>query len=236
LLKTKPALIFVLLLSMSLPLVGALLYFGTETQRESVGLIYSLSKILQFSLPVIWLLMTRSAWPRPSWPQRSDLLFGFGVGFAIALAMALIYHFAFAGTNWFIGAGERIHEKLLALHAETPLYFCLLAIFISLFHSLLEEYYWRWFVYGKLRTLMSKPLAALLGAIGFMAHHVVVIHAYLPAQAPWTATAFFSSMVFLGGLLWSWQYEKTGRIYAGWISHAMTDIALMVIGYHLVWP
>ncbi|MEC7224533.1 MAG: hypothetical protein VXW02_09685, partial [Verrucomicrobiota bacterium] len=34
-------------------------------------------------------------------------------------------------------------------------HFILFGLVISIFHSLLEEYYWRWFVYGKLREVVK---------------------------------------------------------------------------------
>ena len=44
------------------------------------------------------------------------------------------------------------------------------ALFLSLLHSLVEEYYWRWFVYGQLRRVLSAGPATLLASAAFTAH------------------------------------------------------------------
>ena len=67
-----------------------------------------------------------------------------------------------------------------------------------------------------------------------MAHHVIVLAVYLPAQYR-VAVLFFSAMVAVGGLLWARLYEKSGSLYAPWLSHLIVDVALMVIGYDLMW-
>ena len=74
-----------------------------------------------------------------------------------------------------------------------------MALFISVFHSLLEEYYWRWFVFGRLER--SLPLAAAIGisSLAFMAHHVFVLAYYFPGRF-WSAAVPFSLCVAAGGV------------------------------------
>ena len=42
-------------------------------------------------------------------------------------------------------------DKLTALGLQSPAAFIVLGVFYALVHSLLEEYYWRWFVFARLR-------------------------------------------------------------------------------------
>ncbi len=65
-------------------------------------------------------------------------------------------------------------------------HFVLFGLFLSFLHSLLEEYYWRWFVFGNLhRFLNSKSLAYGVGALGFASHHIVVTTQFFDGPIGW---------------------------------------------------
>ena len=36
--------------------------------------------------------------------------------------------------------------------------------------------------------------------------------------------------VFIGGLIWSWTLRQWGSIVPGWISHAIVDLAIAIVG------
>jgi membrane protease YdiL (CAAX protease family) len=67
-------------------------------------------------------------------------------------------------------------------------------------------------------------------ALAFTAHHVIA----LAAQFNWGVTLLGSLGVFSGGAAWSWLYLRYRSIWPGYISHAMVDVAIFVIGYGLI--
>ena len=105
-------------------------------------------------------------------------------------------------------------------------------MFYSLFHSLLEEYYWRWFVFRQLRRLVPLWPAIVVSALGFMGHHVIVLSEFFK-EAPWLAW-LFSSAVAVGGVFWAWLYERTGSLFGPWLSHLLIDAGIFWVGYDLV--
>ena len=108
-----------------------------------------------------------------------------------------------------------------------------LAGFIVLTHSLLEEYYWRWFVFGRLRKFLSFGRAAAASGLAFMAHHVVILGVYLPGHF-WSGVVPFSLAIAVGGAVWAWLYQRADSVYPPWLSHAIVDGALFVIGWDLL--
>ena len=74
--------------------------------------------------------------------------------------------------------------------------FILFAVFITLVHSFIEEFYWRWFVFGRLREVIPLPAAHALAAVTFTGHHVVVTLQYYPV---WFALGL-AGLVGVGGL------------------------------------
>jgi membrane protease YdiL (CAAX protease family) len=150
----------------------------------------------------------------------------------IVLSGWCIYWFLLQGKSEFVHAAAAIHTKVSEFGIDTAWEYALLAGFYSLAHSLLEEYYWRWFVFGQLRGL-SRPLPAVaVSAAAFAGHHVIVLSAYFGG---WTlGTALLSAAVGAGGIFWAWLYERSGSLLGPWLSHLLIDAGIFWIGYELL--
>src|SRR5262249_60465007 len=109
----------------------------------------------------------------------------------------------------------------------------LFGVFLSVAHALLEEYYWRWFVFGRLRRLLTFIPAALLSSLAFMSHHVIILAMFFPGRF-WQMAVPLSACVGMGGVVFAWLYERAGSIYAPWLCHVFIDAAVMAVGYDLV--
>ena len=126
-----------------------------------------------------------------------------------------------------------IRLKIEEFNAASPGRYTALASFLAVAHSLLEEYYWRWFVFGRLRRLVPLPAAIGLSSSAFMAHHVIVLGRFFPTDF-WSAAVPLSLCIAIGGAFWAWLYDRSGSIYATWISHLLVDAAIMAVGYDMV--
>jgi uncharacterized protein len=124
-----------------------------------------------------------------------------------------------------------IRSKIRGLGVDRLWKFIALGAFYAVFHSLLEEYYWRWFVFQRLQRLWALTPAIGLSSIAFMAHHVILMAVFFGWSSPWTY--FFSLSVAVGGAVWAWLYARSGSIYAPWLSHLLVDAAIFSIGYDL---
>lgn len=194
--------------------------------------VYGLGKSLQFVLPIPWLWLAlrrgEANW-RPRWDGVGEgLLFGAG---AFAAAWA-VYSLWLGPAGYFADAAEPIRIKVAGFGVDNLPKFATLGLFYSLFHSWLEEFYWRGFVFGQLRRWISTPAAVAVSSLGFMAHHVIVLGFYLGWTSP--GTYLFSAAVAVGGAYWAWLYRRSGSLYGPWLSHAVIDAAIFTIGYDLV--
>ena len=109
-------------------------------------------------------------------------------------------------------------------------YYIPFAIFLSVVHALIEEYYWRWFIFRGLMLKFSPLLAGILGSIAFASHHYVVLSQFLP----WPLVLLFGTTVGLAGAFWCWLYFQTNSLLGSWISHMIVDAAVMTVGYCLL--
>lgn len=225
------ALVFV----MVLPTVATLLYFVVLSGSPWMKGVYFGSKVVQFAFPLFWVLAVQRRRVRPTRPTARNVIAGLLMGVLIVAVGLVAYFGYFKSSPLLAKAPALIGEKVADMGLTSPVVYLLFAIFLAIPHSLLEEYYWRWFAFGQLRRITPVGFAITLSSLGFMAHHVIVIHQFL--QQSWMVTLFFALCVAVGGMLWAWLYDRSRSLYGPWVSHLLVDCGIMYIGFDLIqWP
>jgi membrane protease YdiL (CAAX protease family) len=193
---------------------------------------YTIGKVIQFGFPAVWAWRYRSsAFGRRKW-STAGVLAGVVFGALIGVAIVAVYYLGVKQAGFFAHAATAIIAKVEGLGLMTPAAFVALGAFYALVHSLLEEYYWRWFVFARLTELTRLPAAIVISSAGFMAHHVLLLGIYFGWGAP--VTWLFSLAVGIGGAAWAWLYQRSGSLIGPWLSHLLVDAAIFVVGYDLV--
>lgn len=191
---------------------------------------YAVGKIVQFALPVVCVFVLRRA--QLVWAvSTKGVWLGGMAGSAILLSMLLLYYQWLSPGAYFAGAQPLIQQKVTGIGINSRASFAVLALFYSIIHSGLEEYYWRWFVYRCLRERSSFATATVLSSLGFMAHHVLVLTTFFGWSSP--LSYLFSMAVAVGGAIWAAVYERCRSLLGPWISHALVDAGIFWIGYEL---
>ena len=221
------ALVFVMLV----PTVSTLLYFVVFSGRGGMQSLYFGSKVVQFAFPLVWVVALQRRKVRPTRPEWRSIVWGFTIGVLIVSAGLAAYFGYFKTVLIQHGAAERIGAKIDEMGLTDPEIYLAFAVFLSVPHSLLEEYYWRWFAFGQLRRVVPVGGAIVLSSLAFMSHHVIVIDQFMEGPV---MVAFFSFCVAFGGGVWAWLYQRQGSLYGLWISHLLVDCGIMFIGYDLV--
>lgn len=217
-----------------LPTVITLVYF-VWAERFPAGIqqsIYAAAKLIQFGFPVFWVLKVQKLRPRPSAPVTRGVGLGLLFGMAVSAAMFLVYQNWLKTTDFFLTAQELMREKITGFQLGEPWKFAALGVFYSLFHSLLEEYYWRWFVFGQVTRMTPVWVAIIISSLGFMAHHVIVLAKYFGWASP--VTWIFSLGIAVGGAFWAWLYYRSGSLLGPWLGHLLVDAAIFAVGYEIV--
>ena len=242
----------VLVLAMVFPSLLTFAYFvllagHSAWLQQSV---YLAGKTIQFTFPVLVVFLPclgrscsgtsaagGSGAPRrlrPGWlrGQAAALAAGMGVGALVSAAMFVLYRWVWNGNPAFADATAAIRGKILGLGLNQLWMYVAVGVFYAVFHSALEEYYWRWFVFGQLRSRLRVTAAVSVSSLAFMAHHVLLLTVYFGWSSYWTW--FFSLCVAVGGAVWAWLYERSGSLAGPWLSHLIVDAAIFLIGYDLV--
>jgi membrane protease YdiL (CAAX protease family) len=177
-------------------------------------------------LPLVWRLCLEK---KPlSWsPARCG---GFGVACGLGMLISLIIVAAYVVLGRTLIDPQTVqtmaaHTGLAARHV----YLGGALYWISI-NAVLEEYVWRWFVVEKFADIVNPWTAIVLSALAFTLHHIVAMQSFLS----WLVTLIAAAGIFIGGAIWSWCYIRYRSIWPGYLSHALVDLAVFGVGYHLL--
>ncbi|MCE9529320.1 MAG: CPBP family intramembrane metalloprotease [Planctomycetales bacterium] len=193
---------------------------------------YGIGKVIQFAFPLVFVLLLRKERLQIRGLDASGLALSVGFGLVVAGAMLGLYYFWLKPAGIFDSVAFEVRGKLKGFGITSLDAYAVLAIFYSLVHSLLEEYYWRWFVFGRLRNLTPLTAAVAISSVGFAAHHVLVLAKYFGWGSP--ATWLFSAGVAVGGVVWAVVYQWSKSLLGPWFSHLLVDAAIFAIGWDLM--
>lgn len=216
--------------ALALPTLSALFYFVVFQDAAIAKPIYLATKCFTVFWPVIatiWILHGSLGFGAgAAAAHRRSFLPGLLVGLVILAVMV-----AWMRSPWsamILAGGAAVRAKVESLGFLDQ--FFAFAIFITIVHSFIEEFYWRWFVFGNLRRVVPLAVAHGIAALGFAAHHLVVTCQYFPF---WFALGL-AACVALGGLIWTCLFQRYNSLLGCWISHACVDSGLMWVGYQMI--
>lgn len=217
--------------AMCLPFFSSLFYFVLFSDHLFARYLYGGTKLFTLLWPLAALLLIlKEPFPRISLKNRKHyqaIPSGVLIGVLVVALMASLFFFTPLG-EMVLQSSARINERAEDLGFLE--YYWSFAIFLSVIHSFIEEYYWRWFVFGSLAKVISSPMAHIFAGMSFAAHHVVIASQFFPLF--WAIV--FGALIGLGGIIWSFLYQKQETLAGAWVSHMLVDFGIMGIGYSLL--
>ncbi|MCX8037099.1 MAG: CPBP family intramembrane metalloprotease [Candidatus Sumerlaeia bacterium] len=218
--------------AMVVPATGALFYFVWFPGTAAGHGFYAATKVFTLVWPTVAYLFFEG---NPLSLKGLDVAkhiraapAGMGYGLLIAAAMLLLYAATPMGDEVRAHA-DAIRGRIAGWGLGTPARFIAFGVFLAFAHSLLEEYYWRWYVFGRLERIVPPAAAYGLAGLAFAAHHYIVLACYFPLGI----TVLFGTIVGGAGVFWCWLYRTQQSLVGAWLSHAWADAAILYVGYEL---
>ena len=190
-----------------------------------IGL-FAFLKLWILALPLVWRLVVDRE--RLSWSPVRKGGMGFGLALGLGISVLIVTGYLFFGRRLIDPAMMR--EMLKGVGLGSPAVYIGAATYWILVNSVLEEYVWRWFVVSRLRAFMPAAAAVVVSALAFTIHHIFAMSLYFDVIV--VAAGAFG--IFIGGAVWSWCYIRYESIWPGYLSHAVVDLAVFGIGYHIL--
>ncbi len=187
--------------------------------------LFGLARTFQVALPLCWtIIIDKQGFPLPRM-KRDGVTAGLLAGLIITLAGLVLYFTVFEDLLHVEGVREK--ADLLGFSGSSYWFYSLLII---VGNSSLEECYWRWFNYSKLRNVVLHGWAMVVSAAGFTLHHVIILAVYFG----WPYAVGFGLCVFAGGLIFAFLYDRYDCIWSPWVCHALIDAGIMAVGYRMI--
>jgi len=234
--------LIIILLAMFIPTVSAYLYFDLLANSAPIAQkgAYGIGKIAQFGIFIVALVLWRqppsASAGVPETPfvvsRWSWLAIGAASGVVIGVAIVAGYLVILKPMGIMDSAKLVAIEKMRSFGADSPLLLIAIAVFYAVLHSGFEEYYWRGLVFGGLKLYCRTGTAMLISSLAFMSHHIIILAKFFGYSS--IATYLMSLAVAIGGLIWAMLFQQSRSFVPGWISHAIVDAAIFVVGFLLV--
>ena len=223
--KDKQLALLALVLVGIAPTISILTGFALKAGIIAV-IVFIILKIWIFALPSFWYLKIDQQQISWSKPENGGFMVATGLGLGMVVAIVAAY----------LLLGDLMDEEMLYLLLEpvglTVAWKLGLAILFWVFiNSVLEEYVFRWFITSKAEMLLTgkwKPI--FLSAAIFTLHHTIALSFFISPLG----TLIGSFGVFVGGSIFSWVYVTYRSVWVAWITHALADVAIFAIAWHLI--
>ena len=195
-----------------------------------LGLVTFKNVPVTFILFYGWLLFF-SLYYLKKWHQRKlvvntkSILVGFISGL---ICLSAIY-----GTVYFLKSSvfnlTELRELLIEWNFTGANVFWLV-LFLIFINPILEEIYWREFMYDKLESKLGATTSITITAFFYSLYHLLSI--YFIFSFPFNLIAVLP--VFLAGVTWGFFRYKLKSIIAPIISHVLADLGIMLVYMNLI--
>ncbi len=153
--------------------------------------------------------------------------------FALALGMGLAVYFLILGGYFLVRSFfdfSGIAGNLLTNAGVSKENFLYVSLYISLVNSLLEELFFRGFLFLNLTRDAHRRFAHIFSAAAFALYHVAMMIDWF-GPVLWLLVM---AGLFIGGLLFNWLNEKQESIFPSWLVHMFANFAINTIGFLLL--
>ena len=108
--------------------------------------------------------------------------------------------------------------------------FIFVALYISFVNSLLEEFFFRGFIFTNFKTKFSRKYTYILSSLLFSLYHISIMNNWFNV---WLIM-FALIGLFIGGLIFNYFNEKENNIYVSWLIHMFANFGINTIGFILL--
>lgn len=157
--------------------------------------------------------------------QKKGFLIALGLGVGVYVLILGAYALV---SRFFDFSG--IVDSLSENAGVTKENFLFVSLYISFVNSLLEEFFFRGFLFSNLKALSTRRLGYLFSAAAFALYHMGMV------------SGWFSPLLYLlvmaglvaGGVIFNFLNEKQETIYTSWLVHMFANFAINTIGFQLM--
>lgn len=210
-------------ISITTIIIIALLYFVDQVMQVNyltkVGV-----KLILFSLfPTIYIIKTGNNVIKDSLQNRRKN--GRGISTFLGIALFVIILLAYFALKRFIDLDllMREFEGKYKINSHSILYY---GLYITFINSLLEEFFFRGFIFLNIIKLGYRKTAYIFSSMAFAIYHIANFKNWFSMELFMLA----SLGLFIGGCVFNALDEKDHSFLNSWFVHICADLAIVLIG------
>ncbi len=209
---------------LGISIIGIIIMYIFEGIISSGYFEKSLVKIIIFLiLPILYTFYDKNIKIRDNFKIKSirKLKYSFALGIGLYLGILLVYFLLKDFIN--LTNIMAILDKNVSVNEDNFLW---IALYISIINSLLEEFFFRGFIFLNLKRISGRKFSYIVSAFIFSTYHVAIMGNWF------SPIIFILAMLglFIGALIFNYLNEKEGNIYNSWIVHMMANLSINTIG------
>lgn len=185
-------------------------------------------KFFLFALfPTIYILWTKENFLKESIKNREKITkINLSTILGIVVFLVIIIVYIIVKQNIDIDVLIDEFESKYKINKNNIIFFGLYLAFIN---SLLEEFFFRGFIFLNLKKLNLKKLAYIISSTAFAIYHVANIQNWFSVGL----FLFITVGLFIGGIIFNYLDDKQNTFLNSWFVHISADLAIVIIGFRL---
>ncbi len=185
-------------------------------------------KFLLFSLfPTIYILKTKDNFLKESIKnRRKTAKINLSIILGIVIFLVIIIAFVLLEQHIEIGILIDEFESKYQIDKSNIIFY---GLYLSFINSLLEEFFFRGFIFLNLKKLNLRKLAYFISSAAFAIYHIANIQNWFSIGL----FLFVTVGLFVGGYIFNYLDDKDNTFLNSWFVHICADLAIILIGFRL---
>lgn len=177
--------------------------------------------------PTIYILKTKENFFKESIKNRGKIS-KINLSVIIGIAVFLIIIIAYIVLKQYIDVNLLVDEfeSKYKINKNNIIYYGLYLAFIN---SLLEEFFFRGFIFLNLKKLKLKKLAYFISSAAFAIYHIANFQNWFSIEL----FLFVTIGLFIGGYIFNYLDDKQNTFLNSWFVHICADLAIVIIGFRI---
>ncbi|ETA81311.1 CAAX amino protease [Youngiibacter fragilis 232.1] len=204
---------------------SCLIIFYIDKVIMPVYLVKSIFKVLLFlGVPAAYSVVTGRNLFKGLFSGKSGFLKPAALGVSVYILMIITFYLI----SGFIDL-ENIRQILSSNLDVERENFILVALYISIINSLIEEIFFRGIAFIKMKGLAGRAVSYILSAGSFAAYHVAILEGWADSLIVILAIAG----LFIAGVFFNFLDEHSNDIKFSYLVHMFANFAINTIGLHM---
>ena len=145
---------------------------------------------------------------------------GLSLGLVFSVSIFLFFYFF---SDSIMDAGQI--RELLAVWNVGSMNIVLFLFFMIVANSILEEVYWRGYIFSRLKGMTTTRNIILFTSLFYCSYHLITTLYIFPV----VYSLLLTLVVFIAGLIWGYLRDRYDSLAAPVISHLLADLSIMLV-------